>query len=49
MGKTAIAEGLAVRIVSGMYRKDLKNWKLIALDMGSMVAGASIEASSRSG
>jgi ATP-dependent Clp protease ATP-binding subunit ClpB len=40
VGKTAIAEGLANRIVSGDVPEGLKNKKLIALDIGAMVAGA---------
>lgn len=40
VGKTAIAEGLAVRIVRGDVPEGLKNRRLIALDFGSMVAGA---------
>ncbi len=40
VGKTAIAEGLALRIVSGDVPEGLKNRKLIGLDMGSLVAGA---------
>ncbi len=40
VGKTAIAEGLAVRIVKGDVPEVLKNKKLISLDMGALVAGA---------
>ncbi len=40
VGKTAIAEGLAQRIVSGDVPEGLKGKKLLALDLGSMVAGA---------
>ncbi len=40
VGKTAIAEGLAQRIASGDIPESLKEKKLIALDLGSMVAGA---------
>ena len=40
VGKTAIAEGLAVRIVRGDVPEGLKNRKLVALDLGAMVAGA---------
>ncbi len=40
VGKTAIAEGLAQRIVSGDVPESLKHKKLLALDIGSLVAGA---------
>ncbi|KAK9947192.1 hypothetical protein M0R45_012626 [Rubus argutus] len=40
VGKTAIAEGLAQRIVRGDVPEPLLNRKLISLDMGSLVAGA---------
>ncbi|NNM43652.1 MAG: AAA domain-containing protein [Chlamydiae bacterium] len=39
VGKTAIAEGLAQRIIQGDVPDSLKNRKLFALDMGSLIAG----------
>jgi len=40
VGKTAIAEGLALRIVRGDVPENLKNRKIFSLDMGALVAGA---------
>ena len=39
MGKTAIAEGLAQRIISGDVPETLKGRKLMSLDMGALIAG----------
>ncbi len=39
VGKTAIAEGLAQRIVQGDVPQSLKNRKVVSLDMGSLIAG----------
>ena len=41
VGKTAIAEGLAQRIVSGDVPETLKGRKLMSLDMGALIAGKS--------
>jgi ATP-dependent Clp protease ATP-binding subunit ClpB len=40
VGKTAIAEGLARRIISGDVPESLKNKRLVAMDLGAMIAGA---------
>ena len=40
VGKTAIAEGLAIRIANGDVPDSLKNRRLMSLDMGSLIAGA---------
>ena len=40
VGKTAIAEGLAVRIVSGDVPESVRDKKLLALDVGALIAGA---------
>ncbi len=49
VGKTAIVEGLARRIVEGDVPEGLKNKRLVALDLSAMVAERSTGASSRSG
>jgi ATP-dependent Clp protease ATP-binding subunit ClpB len=40
VGKTAIVEGLATRIIRGDVPEGLKNKKIVALDMGALIAGA---------
>ena len=40
VGKTAIAEGLAIRIVRGDVPENLKNREIFSLDMGALIAGA---------
>src|SRR5690606_32207150 len=40
VGKTAIAEGLAIRIVQGDVPEGLKDKRIVALDMGALIAGA---------
>src|SRR6185437_3770589 len=40
VGKTAIAEGLAIRIINGDVPESLKGKSLLALDMGALIAGA---------
>jgi ATP-dependent Clp protease ATP-binding subunit ClpB len=40
VGKTAIAEGLALRVIKGDVPESLKDKKLLALDMGALIAGA---------
>ncbi|SEM28098.1 ATP-dependent Clp protease ATP-binding subunit ClpB [Roseovarius tolerans] len=40
VGKTAIAEGLALRIINGDVPESLRNKRLLSLDMGALIAGA---------
>lgn len=40
VGKTAIAEGMALRVVNGDVPESLRNKRLMALDMGALIAGA---------
>ena len=42
VGKTAIAEGIAQRMIAGDVPDSLRDCKLIGLDMGALVAGASM-------
>jgi len=42
VGKTAVAEGIAQRMITGDVPDSLKNCKLIGLDMGALIAGASL-------
>jgi ATPases with chaperone activity, ATP-binding subunit len=47
VGKTAIAEGIAHRIVNGDVPENLKTKQLFSLDMGALVAGPSTRANLR--
>ena len=49
VGKTAIVEGLAQRIVRGDVPESLKNRRLLVLDLGALLAGPSFAANSRIG
>ncbi len=40
VGKTAISEGIAIKIVNGQVPENLKNRKVFSLDMGALIAGA---------
>jgi ATP-dependent Clp protease ATP-binding subunit ClpB len=48
VGKTAVVEGLAQRIISGDVPEGLKGKRVVSLDLGALVAGQSSEASSKS-
>ena len=48
MGKTAIVEGLAQRIIRGDVPEGLKDKKVVSLDMGALIAGAKFAVTSRS-
>lgn len=48
-GKTAIAEGIAHRIVRGDVPENLKSKEIYSLDMGALIAGAKYKGSSKSG
>ena len=45
VGKTAIAEGLAMRIINGDVPENLKSKTIFALDMGQLIAGAKYKGS----
>jgi len=49
VGKTAIVEGLARRIAQGDVPETLKSKRIVALDMGALIAARSTAANSRSG
>jgi len=40
VGKTAISEGIAIKIINGQVPENLKNRRIFSLDMGSLIAGA---------
>jgi len=42
VGKTAIAEGIAHRIISGDVPENLKTKRIVALDMGALIAGDTV-------